>query len=287
MCEKRGKMGTRQPIALFDSGVGGLSVLRELVRELPNEEYVYLADTARFPYGSKPPQSVAAFTRGIVNYLEGLNPKIIVIACNTATVARLKFNSSQGCVPIVGMVRAGARLAVRATRSKRVGITGTETTIASGVYEEMIGSMDPEVRVFKRSCPVLVTLIESGEYRGRRVREESERCLAPLIGTGIDTLVLACTHFPLAMDVLGDVVGDEISVIDPATEVANEVKEYLVANDLLGNPKGTVRVLVTGDPLRFSRVSELYVGKGFFDSVKPVSLPMILSFERGRERETI
>lgn len=270
-------MGTKRPIALFDSGVGGLSVLKELIKELPNENYLYLADTARFPYGSKPPQSVAAFTRSIVNYLEGFNPKIIVIACNTATVARLRFNSAEDRVPVVGMVGAGSRLAVRATRSKRVGITGTETTVNSGVYEEMIGSIDPEIMVFKRSCPVLVTLIEAGEYRGRRVREEAERCLLPLLCQDIDTLVLACTHFPLAIDLLRELAGKEVSVVDPATEVANEVKAYLAENNFPGNPKGGISVVVTGNPSEFSRVGELYVGKGFFDSVDSVSLPMILA----------
>lgn len=215
------------PIGVFDSGVGGLTVAREIMRNLPNERIIYFGDTARVPYGSKSGETVLRYSRQIVHFLQEQRVKAIVVACNTASALALDTIEQELDIPIMGVVRPGARAAVSVTRNKRVGVIATEGTVRSNIYQELLKKIDPEIKVFAKACPLLVPLVEEGWLKDPITYEVARRYLAGLLEQGIDTLIMGCTHYPLLRSVLGSVAGGRVALVNPAYETARALKGLL------------------------------------------------------------
>lgn len=215
------------PIGVFDSGVGGLTVVREIMRQLPNERIVYFGDTARVPYGSKSRETVTRFSRQIVRFLQSQNVKAIVIACNTASAFALDELEKEVDIPIIGVVKPGARAALEATHNGRIGVIATEATIGSGIYKRYIEENDNSVNVIGKACPLFVPLAEEGLWEDPVTDEIARRYLAELIDINIDTLILGCTHYPLLRSTVAKIMGDKVSLVNPAYETARELKELL------------------------------------------------------------
>ncbi len=224
---------SEKPIGVFDSGVGGLTVLRELMKELPEERIIYFGDTARVPYGSKSKDTVTRYSWQIVRFLLEQGVKAIVIACNTASAMALDEIESKVDIPMIGVVRPGARTAVNISGSGRIGVIGTEATISSEIYTEYIRSIDPAAKVTGKACPLFCPLVEEGLWEDPVTEEIARRYLMELVDTGIDTLILGCTHYPLIKNTVRKVVGDEINLVNPAYETAVECKRLLNEQGLL------------------------------------------------------
>lgn len=220
-------MDRNAPIGIFDSGVGGLTVCREIMRQMPEERLVYFGDTARVPYGNKSQETVIRFSRQIIRFLRTQNVKAIVIACNTATACALETVEQELEIPIIGVVHAGAKTAVEATKNGKIGVIGTEATIRSGIYTEVMKKMNPNIVVTGKPCPLFVPLVEEGLLHDSVTDEIASRYLACLKGKYIDTLVMGCTHYPLLRSTLKRLMGDDVTLINPAYETAVELKELL------------------------------------------------------------
>ena len=249
-------------IGIFDSGVGGLTVLRELRRQLPREELVYLGDTARVPYGTKSPQTVGRYAREAARFLVGQRVKLLVVACNTASAVALDDLAVIHRLPVVGVIEPGARRALEVTRNGRIGVIGTEGTIRSRAYERALRAGNPAVDVCVAPCPLFVPLAEEGWAEHSIARLAAAEYLAPLLDQGIDTLVLGCTHYPLLKRTLQDVVGPDVQLIDSAEETAKTVATLLVAQGLErhGLPPAPPRYFVTDVAERFERVGSAFLG---------------------------
>ncbi len=246
----------RRPIGLFDSGEGGLTVMREIARLLPGEDLVYACDTAHFPYGPRPLEEVRQFFLRFMDFFRAQDCKLVVVACNTATVAVLDLLDDGLPIPTIGVVQPGARAAASASRNGRIGVAATQATCASGIYARMIRAARPEAEVVQQPCPILVIRAEAGVISGPEVRAEVERCLTPLMEAGMDTLVLGCTHFPHMKAVIADVVGPGVQLIDPGVATAAEVADRLRAQGLLSDGRQGRRILyTTGDPVRFADIA--------------------------------
>ena len=215
------------PIGVFDSGVGGLTVAREIMRQLPNERIVYFGDTARVPYGNKSRETVTKFSKQIVRFLETQQVKAIVVACNTASAYALDELEQETDLPMIGVVRPGAVAAVEATRNGRIGVIATEATIGSDIYRKYIEGDSNKVSVIGKACPLFVPLVEEGLWEDPVTEEIARRYLSELIDIGIDTLILGCTHYPLIRTTVGKVMGDKVALVNPAYETARELKELL------------------------------------------------------------
>lgn len=227
------KEGDRNaPVGVFDSGVGGLTVTREIMRQIPNERIVYFGDTARVPYGSKSKDTIVRYSRQIIRFLRTQKVKAIVIACNTASAYALETVREESDIPIIGVIDAGARTAVRATKNGRIGVIGTEGTIGSGIYKAVIHKLCPDVTVVGKSCPLFVPLVEEGLLHDSVTDEIASRYLSELKRKYIDTLVLGCTHYPLLRSTLRRLMGDEVTLVNPAYETAIELKQLLEINTL-------------------------------------------------------
>jgi glutamate racemase len=266
---------SRLPIGVFDSGVGGLTVLRALRERLPAESFLYLGDTARLPYGSKSPQSVVRYALQCTRQLVERGVKMLVVACNTASAVALEpLAQAWPEVPVVGVVRPGARAGCAATRSGRIAVIATEGTVRGGAYQRAIQELCPEARIVAKACPLFVALAEEGWTSGPVAEAVAREYLAPLFpasgaaGAPVpeeapDTLVLGCTHFPLLAGAVARVVGPEVAVIDSARTAATEVADTLARTGLAA-PQGTpapTRFLATDDPERFARVGGLFLGR--------------------------
>lgn len=221
------------PIGVFDSGIGGLTVAREIIRQMPMERMVYFGDTARVPYGSKSRETVIRFSRQIIRFLQTKKVKAIVIACNTASAYALEEVQKDLDIPIIGVIHAGAKSAVEATKNGRIGIIGTEGTIRSGIYESVIKEMMPEVKVSCKACPLLVPLVEEGLFHDSVTDEITSRYLSELKSRYIDTLVLGCTHYPLLRSTVRRLMGEEVTLVNPAYETAVELRGLLGEQGLL------------------------------------------------------
>ncbi len=220
------------PIGVFDSGVGGLTVAREIMRQIPDERIVYFGDTARVPYGSKSQDTIISFSRQIVRFLKTKDVKAVVVACNTASALALETIKPKLDIPIIGVVIPGAKVAAQSTRNKKVGVIATESTIESGLYTKVITEQDPEVKVYGLACPLFVPLVEEGWLKDPVTVEVAKRYLAPLMETGIDTLVMGCTHYPLLRGTLREILGEGVTLVNPAYETARELKNLLMSNDM-------------------------------------------------------
>ena len=215
------------PIGVFDSGVGGLTVVKEIMSALPGESIVYYGDTARVPYGNKSPETVTAYSRQIAKFLMTQDVKAIVVACNTISALALETIKAEFDVPFIGVVKPGAKMAAQATKNKRIGVIATEGTISSGIYGNFLRATNPEVEVFGKACPLFVSLAEEGWLDDPITRQVAERYLLDLKKKQVDTLVLGCTHYPLLRGVIGEVMGENVTLVNPAYETAKELKYVL------------------------------------------------------------
>ncbi|MDE7019039.1 MAG: glutamate racemase [Lachnospiraceae bacterium] len=215
------------PIGVFDSGVGGLTVAREIMRQLPNERIVYFGDTARVPYGSKSPETITRFSKQIARFLRTQDVKAIVIACNSASACALDALEEETEIPIIDVVRPGARTAIEATHNGKIGVIATEATIKSGLYKRYIEENDKCVSVVGKACPLFVPLVEEGLWEDPVTDEIARRYLVKLIDIDIDTLILGCTHYPLIRSTVGRIMGEKVALVNPAYETARELKRLL------------------------------------------------------------
>ena len=242
------------PIGIFDSGIGGLTVLKEIITALPDEDTLYLGDTARLPYGTKSEETVIKYSVENTRFLLKYNIKLLVVACNTASAVSLQVLRKQFSIPIIGVIEAGARAASSATKNGKVGIIGTETTVSSGAYTKAIREINSNIETFGQSCPLFVPLVEEGWIDDDVTFTVAERYLGVLKDKGIDTLVLGCTHYPLLKGIIQKVMGDSVRLIDSAEETATEVKELLMRMELGTDRGGSApvrRYFVTYVPRRF------------------------------------
>lgn len=222
------------PIGVFDSGIGGLTVAREIMRNLPTERIVYFGDTARVPYGNKSRESIIRFSRQIIHFLRTEGVKAIVVACNTASAYALNEVQGELDIPIIGVVKPGAKVAAMTTRNKRVGVIGTVGTIGTGIYTDYIHRIDSEITVLGKACPLLVPLVEEGWLKDPVTVEVASRYLRELQDEDIDTLVLGCTHYPLLRSMVREIVGERVTLVNPAYETALELKRLLEKHHLTG-----------------------------------------------------
>lgn len=223
------------PIGVFDSGVGGLTVVREIMRQIPNEKIVYFGDTARVPYGSKSKETVTRYSKQIVRFLQSHHVKTIVVACNTASAYALDDLEKEINLPVIGVVKPGAKVAAEVTKNGKVGVIGTEATIGSRIYSQYIEELKPDVKISGKACPLFVPLVEEGLLQDPVTNEITRRYLAELIDIDIDTLILGCTHYPLIRSTIGKVMGEGVTLVNPAFETARELKELLLAQGLLND----------------------------------------------------
>ena len=231
-------MGNKNlPIGVFDSGVGGLTVAREIMRQIPNERIVYFGDTARVPYGSKSKETVTKYSRQIVRFLKTQNVKAIVIACNTASAYALEQIEKEIDIPIIGVVKPGAVTATKATRNGKIGVIATEGTINSQIYTQYIQNLRQDAEVLGKACPLFVPLVEEGLLEDPVTDEIAQRYLSVLIDSGIDTLILGCTHYPLIRSTVGKVMGESVTLVNPAYETAIELKRLLEDKQMLQDEK--------------------------------------------------
>jgi glutamate racemase len=250
------------PIGVFDSGIGGLTVAKEIIGQLPTESVIYFGDTARVPYGPKSPDTVRRYSREIVSFLVSEGVKAVVIACNTATAHALPNLRDEFPLPVVGVVEPGARAAIRASRGGRIGVIGTVGTIKSGAYENAIRALNPDAYVIARGCPLLVPLVEEGLIDHAATRLVAEEYLEPFAAAEVDTLVLGCTHYPLLKPVLASVLGPNVALIDSAQETAAEIKRTLAAAGLLktDGEMPRYRFIASDDPLQFLQLGQRFLG---------------------------
>ena len=228
------------PVGVFDSGVGGLTVAREIMRQLPEERLVYFGDTARVPYGSKSQATILRFVRQIVRFLETRQVKAIVVACNTASAYALETIEKEIDLPIIGVVKPGAKTAAAASRNGRIGVIATDATIGSGLYTQFIQSINPRLQVFGKACPLFVPLVEEGLTHDFVTEEIARRYLRELQEKDIDTLILGCTHYPLLRSLIREIMGETVQLVNPAYETAVSLRRLLEANRILADkaPEG-------------------------------------------------
>lgn len=221
------------PIGVFDSGVGGLTVVREIIRQIPNEKIIYFGDTARVPYGNKSRETVIRFSQQIMRFLNTFDVKTIVVACNTASAYALDTLERDSNIPVIGVVKPGARLAAQVTKNGRIGVIATEATIGSRIYSQYIQELNREVTIYGKACPLFVPLVEEGLLEDPVTDEIARRYLTELIDIDIDTLILGCTHYPLIRSTLGRIMGPGVTLVNPAYETARELKSMLAGMNLL------------------------------------------------------
>ncbi|OPY72917.1 MAG: Glutamate racemase [Syntrophorhabdus sp. PtaU1.Bin050] len=249
-------------IGMFDSGIGGLTVLKEVRALLPSEHILYLGDTARVPYGNKSPHTVTKYALESALFLLTKGVKVLVIACNTSAALSLSILKKKLPVPVLGVIDPGAREAVAHTKNRKVGVIGTKATIRSMAYERAIKRLDPTVEVLSKSCPLFVPIVEEGLEHDEVARIMADRYLRDLRGSGIDVLVMGCTHYPILEDVVKDAMGDGVSIVHTGRETAKAVKETLEEGDLIHPAgKGTCEYFVTDSPDLFKEVGGRFLGE--------------------------
>ena len=265
--------GANAPIGVFDSGIGGLTVVRELIRQLPDERIIYFGDTARVPYGPKSPDTVRRYAREIAAWLQHQGVKAIVVACNTATAHALETLTAEFSFPIIGVVEPGARAAVRASHGGAIGVIGTAGTIGSGAYERAIRTLAPSSRIAARACPLFVPLVEEGWLDKDATKLIADEYLVPLRHQDVDTLVLGCTHYPLLKPLISDVMGRDVRLIDSAHETAAETGRVLESAGLraTGGLTADHRFVASDAPEQFLRMGQRFLGSTI-DRVETVTL---------------
>jgi len=250
------------PIGVFDSGVGGLTVARAIIDQLPNESIIYVGDTARGPYGPRPLAEIRAFALEIMDKLVDAGVKTIVIACNTASAATLRDARERYEIPVLEVIQPAVRRAVAATRSGKVGVIGTNATIESGAYLDAFAAA-PQLTISSAACPTFVDYVERGETSGEAITSLARRYLQPMTDADVDTLVLGCTHYPLLTGIISYVMGGDVTLVSSAEETAKDLYRVLVENDLLNNDIGSTvahKFIATGDSDSFSTLARRFLG---------------------------
>lgn len=265
------KNGIRNnPIGVFDSGVGGLTVVKELVRVLPHENIIYFGDTARVPYGTKSKEAVIKFSNEIVDFLMSKNVKLILVACNTASAVALDNITEKAKIKVVGVIESGVNAAISVSKKKKVGVIGTEATIKSKAYENCIKKTDRNFKVVNRACPLFVPLVEEGWINNRASGIIANEYLKFVKKSGVDTVILGCTHYPLLKKTISKVLGRQIQLVDSASEVAKKIK-YILANENLiniSNKKGNKRFFVSDAPQKFKKLGEMFLNEKIRSVIK-------------------
>ncbi|MDO4522552.1 MAG: glutamate racemase [Eubacteriales bacterium] len=258
-----------KPIGVFDSGVGGLTVVREIMRNIPKERIVYFGDTARVPYGGKSKETILRYSRQIVRFLQSKEVKAIVIACNTASAFALEELSQEIDIPIIGVVKPGAKVACASTKNNRVGVIGTQGTISSGLYTEFIREINPQIQVIGKACPLFCPLVEENWRKDDPITVAvTERYLKELKEQDIDTLILGCTHYPLIRSTIAQVMGEGVTLVNPAYETACQLRTLLQDEHLANN-----RALEEGEePYRFFVSDSAESFSAFADSILPCDI---------------
>ena len=249
-----------RPIGVFDSGLGGLTVVRALLDLVPDERILYFGDTGRFPYGPKPASDVLKYSLEITDLLLARNVKMIVVACNSASAAALHHLQEHVAVPVTGVIEPGIRAARRTTRTGRIGVIGTVGTITSGAYQRAAAEIDPSLTITCQACPGFVEFVESGDVDSDQVHVLAERLLAPVVEAGVDTLVLGCTHYPLLARTIADVMGPEVVLVSSAEETAFDVRARLAGQSAAPLPCGRVQFVTSGDVETFRRLGTRFCG---------------------------
>jgi len=270
-----------QAIGVFDSGLGGISVVRAIINLLPNEHLVYFGDTARVPYGSKSEETVIRFSHQISAFLREKQVKMIVVACNTASAVALKSLQKSFSIPIVGVIDPGARAAVTATHSRHIGVIGTASTIRSGAYRSAIRAEDAQIKVSDQSCPLLVPLVEEGWPQDGVVRQVLQSYLSIFEPDKPDTLILGCTHYPYLKSIIQEVIGKTVKLIDSGEETATEVQRLLQDMGLLNPEKGDPgkhRFFVSDFPQKFEETASRFLGRPLENLFK-VELEVLESYK--------
>jgi len=262
-----------RPVGVFDSGVGGLTVVSELFRVLPREDIVYFGDTAHLPYGSKSKEAVVRFSLDIANFLKKEKVKIIVVACSTASSLALSSLRENMELPVIGVIEPGAQAAIDTTRNFRIGVIGTEGTINSRAFEDALKRIDKKVKVFSQACPLFVPLVEEGWLDEPETLQIAKKYLSPLRDKGIDTLILGCTHYPLLKGLLSRIMEKKVSLIDTAEATAKVVERTLSEENLLtnANRKAVYKFFVSDDPEKFLQLGRRFLGKNI-DKAERVDL---------------
>ena len=261
-------------VGVFDSGLGGLTAVRELRRLLPSENIIYLGDTSRVPYGGKSEETLIRYSQQDLAFLRSKDVKAALIACGTATTAALPTLQRENDIPVLGVVDAACRRAVEATRNKRVGLIATAASVRSGVYERTMRTMDGTIRTVSCACPLFVALVENGRYRrGDAVVELVAReYLEPMKATGVDTLILGCTHFPLLEDVIADIMGPDVTLVNAGAEAARELVAVLEKEDLLREGEGGLTLCASGEPGDFGELAAQFLDEPMEKPVEPVNI---------------
>jgi len=270
-----------KPIGIFDSGVGGLTVVKEVIRHLPNESIIYLGDTARVPYGIKSPETVIKYSRQNTNFLKERGIKLLVAACNTSSAVSLSILRKEADISVIGVIEPGARAAVRNTKTGNIGVIGTEATIKSGAYEKAINQWSvvsgqwsgKKIEVASKACPMFVPLAEEGWFENEVAEMTAEVYLSDFRGKRIDVLVLGCTHYPLLKKTIQKSVGNRVILIDSAEETPKEIEILLRERGLLSDGKSRfVDFYVTDNPERFSKVGKAFLGENGLSRLSAVDL---------------
>jgi glutamate racemase len=267
-----------KPIGVFDSGIGGLTVVRQLLSTLPNENIIYFGDTARVPYGSKSNETVIEYSIQDAQFLMRKNVKAIVVACNTASSVALPALREKFQIPIIGMIEPGAKMSIESTRNNKIGVIGTRTTINSNAYSKAIKKLNPPINVIEKACPLFVPLVEEGWLNHKATYEITEEYLKELNENDIDTLVLGCTHYPILSKVIQEVIGKDVKLIDSGIAAAILVKDELMKFNLISNSYalGNYDFYLSDFPVMFKEIAEMFVGRKIKEIFK-VDLEQIIS----------
>ncbi len=250
-------INAHKAIGVIDSGVGGLTVVSEISRRLPHESIIYFGDTARMPYGPRPNEEVRRFVFEIIDFLKHQEIKLIVIACNSATAAGLSYYQRLCEQPVVGVIEPGVRAALQHSHNRRIGVIGTAGTIGSGEYEKALQKNDGSLHIASKACPLFVLLVENNLVDTPEAQKVAEEYLEPLVGEGVDTLILGCTHYPLMTGLIQGVMGSSVQLINSAEEIVTEVDDILINSGLknpLNSNSSRYRFFVSGDPRPFEEV---------------------------------
>lgn len=250
-----------RPVGVFDSGIGGLTVLKALTAALPNEEFIYLGDTARLPYGTKSNEVIVRYSKENTGFLLARGIKMLVVACNTSSAVALDAIAGDTMVPVIGVIEPGARAAVKASRNGKIGVIGTEATIGSGAYTRAIQRLSPRAEIYTRACPLLVPLAEEGWTDNPVAELTVAHYLESLKQSGIDTILLGCTHYPLLREMFAKILGPRVKIVDSATATATDVRDRLRTLKLARRTgAGGQSFFVTETPDRFVRVGRRFLG---------------------------
>lgn len=260
------------PIGVFDSGIGGLTVAKEIIKQIPHESIIYIGDTARVPYGTRSKEVITQFAKELINFLLKRHVKALVVACNTISALALDKIERISPVPVLGVVKPAARKAVEVTKNKKVGVIGTQGTIESKAYEVEIKKIDPEIEIIACGCPLFVPLAEEGLNKHQATKLVAKDYLDEVKVQGVDTLILGCTHYPLLLEAIAETMGPDVVLVDSAEPTAKQLKRLLEEKDLLSNTNPIYEFYVTDAPERVKKVAGEFFGQALNGRLKKINL---------------